>query len=73
MGNDVKNYAKCRIASGVDFRIILYLQSVKKPRHDVKFAIVSIMNLKKNTIRLIIVDKAYYTNFIMICINEEKM
>ena len=42
-----------------------------RPRHDVKFAIASIRGLKKYNPQFIIADKAYDTNAIRTCINEE--
>ena len=69
--HDVKNFTKCHIAIDVDSRIILYSQAVKGPRHDVKFAIASIRGLKKYNPQFIIADKAYDTNAIRTCINEE--
>ena len=70
-GKDVKNFTKCHIAIDVDSRIILYSQAVKGPRNDVKFAIASIRSLKKFNPKFIIADKAYDTNAIRTCINEE--
>ncbi|WP_458404308.1 transposase [Methanobrevibacter sp.] len=55
----------------VDSRIILYSQAVKGPRHDTKFAIASIRSLKKYNPQFIIADKAYDSNAIRTCINEE--
>ena len=69
--HDVKNFTKCHIAIDVDSRMILYSQAVKGPRHDVKFAIASIRGLKKYNPQFIIADKAYDTNAIRTCINEE--
>ncbi len=69
--HDVKNFTKCHIAIDVDSRMILYSQAVKGPRHDVKFAIASIRGLKKYNPQFIIADKAYDTNTIRTCINEE--
>ena len=45
--HDLKNFIKCPIAIDADSRIILYAQTVKGSRHDVKFAIASIRGLKK--------------------------
>lgn len=69
--HDVKNFTKCHIAVDVDSRIILYSQAVKGPRHDTKFAIASIRSLKKYNPQFIIADKAYDSNAIRTCINEE--
>jgi transposase len=69
--HDVKNFTKCHIAVDVDSRIILYSQAVKGPRHDAKFAIASIRSLKKYNPQFIIADKAYDSNAIRTCINEE--
>ena len=66
-----KNFTKCHIAIDVDTRLILYSQAVKGPRHDTKFAIASIRSLKKYDVDYIIADKAYDTNKIRTCINEE--
>lgn len=67
----MKNFTKYHIAVDVDSRIILYSQAVKGPRHDAKFAIASIRSLKKYNPEFIIADKAYDSNAIIICINEE--
>ena len=67
----MKNFTKCHIAVDVDSRIILYSQAVKGPRHDTKFAIASIRSLKKYNPQFIIADKAYDSNAIRTCINEE--
>ena len=69
--HDVKNFTKCHIAVVVDSRIKLYSQAVKGPRHDAKFAIASIRSLKKYNPQFIIADKAYDSNAIRTCINEE--
>lgn len=66
-----KNFTKYHIAIDVDTRLILYSQAVKGPRHDTKFAITSIRSLKKYDVDYIIADKAYDTNKIRTCINEE--
>ena len=66
-----KNFTKCHIAIDVDTRLILYSQAVKGPKHDTKFAIASIRSLKKYNVDYIIADKAYDTNKIRTCINEE--
>ena len=70
-GKERKNYTKCHIAVDVDTRIILYSQALKDPKHDTQFAIASIRSLKKYNIKYIITDKAYDTNKIRECINEE--
>ena len=70
-GFSVKYYCKCHIAVDVDSRMILYSQAVKGPRHDTKFAIASIRSLKKYNIEYVIADKAYGTEPIRRCINEE--
>ena len=67
----MKNFTKCHIAVDVDSRLILYSQAVKGPRHDTKFAIASIRSLKKYNPQFIIADKAYDSNPIRTCINEE--
>ena len=66
-----KNFTKCHIAIDVDTRLILYSQALKGPKHDIKFVIASIRSLKKYDVDYIIVDKAYDTNKIRTCINEE--
>ena len=66
-----KNFTKCHIAIDVDTRLILYSQALKGPKHDTKFAIASIRSLKKYDVDYIIADKAYDTNKIRTCINEE--
>ena len=66
-----KNFTKCHIAIDVDTRLILYSQALKGPKHDIKFAIVSIRSLNKYDVDYIIADKAYDTNKIRTCINEE--
>ena len=44
---------------------------VKGSRHDTKFVIATIWSLKKYNVKYIIVDKAYNTEHIRRCINEE--
>ena len=68
---NVKYYTKCHIAIDVESRMILYSQAVRGPRHDTKFAIAAIRSLKKYNIQYIIADKAYDTEPIRTCINEE--
>lgn len=64
-------YTKSHIAIDVDSRLILYLQAVRKPKHDTTFAIASIRSLKKYKSEYVIVDKAYDTEKIRECINKE--
>ena len=70
-GKERKSYTKCHIAVDIDTKIILYSQALKCPKHDTQFAIASIRSLKKYNIKYIITDKAYDTNKIRECINEE--
>ena len=42
-----KKYTKYLMVIAVDSRIILYLDAVKDSKHGVRFAIASIMSLKK--------------------------
>ena len=70
-GKERKNIIKYHIAIDVDTGLILYSQAVKGPRHDTKFAIASIRSLKKYNVDYIIANKAYDTNKIRTCINEE--
>ena len=70
-GKERKSFTKCHVVVDVDSRIILYSQATKGPRHDTKFAIAAIRSLKKYYVDYIIADKAYDTNKIRECINEE--
>ena len=69
--HDVKNFPKCHITIDVDSRMILYLQAVNGQIHNIKFVIVLIRTLIKYNPQFIIDDKAYGSNTIRTCINEE--
>ena len=68
---NVKYFTKIHIAIDVESRIILYSQAVRGPKHDIKFVIAPLRSLKKYNIQYIIADKAYDTEPILNCINEE--
>ena len=70
-GYNVKYFTKYHIAIDVESRMILYPQAVRGPRHDTKIAIAALRSLKKYNIQYIIADKAYDTEPIRNCINEE--
>ncbi|WP_363139657.1 transposase [uncultured Methanobrevibacter sp.] len=55
----------------VDSRLILHFAAQRGPRFDIRFAIVAIRNIKKYNPKYILVDRAYDTELIRKCINEE--
>ena len=66
-----KSYVKNHIAIDVETRLILHYTTNKGPKYDTTFAISTIRQIKKYKPRYIIADKAYDTEPIRKCINEE--
>ena len=66
-----KNYIKNHIAIDVDTRMILNYAANRDPKYDTQFAIASIRKLKPYKPHHILADKAYDTEPIRKCINEE--
>ena len=66
-----KSYVKNHIAINVNTQLILDYQVQRGPRHDTHFAKQSIRNIKIYKPHYIIADKAYDTEPIRKCINEE--
>ena len=66
-----KNYIKNHIAIDVDTRMILNYAANRGPKYDTQFAIASIRKLKPYKPHYILADKAYDTEPIRKCINEE--
>ena len=70
-GKSRKSYIKNHIAINVDTRMILNYRANKGPKHDTQFALASIRQLKPYKPHYILVDKAYDSEEIRRCINEE--
>ena len=70
-GKCIKNYIKNHIAIDVDTRMILNYAANRGPRFDTRFAIPAIRNIKKYNPKYILADRAYDTEPIRKCINEE--
>jgi len=66
-----KSYIKNHIVIDAKSRLILDYQTQKGPKHDTHFAIVSIKKTKKYKPKYILADRAYDTEPIRKCINEE--
>ena len=66
-----KSYIKNHIAIDVKSRLILNYQTQKGPKYDTQFAIASIRKIKKYKPHYILADRAYDTEPIRKCINEE--
>ena len=66
-----KSYIKNHIAIDVDTRMILNYSANQGPKYDTQFAIASIRQLKPYQPHYILADKAYNTEPIRKCINEE--
>ena len=66
-----KNYVKNHISIDVDSRLILHFAAQRGPRFDTRFAISAIRNIKKYKLKYILADRAYDTEPIRKCINEE--
>lgn len=66
-----KSYVKNHIAIDVKTRLILHYAAQKGPKYDTQFAIKSIRQIKKYNPHYILADKAYDTEPIRKCINEE--
>ena len=70
-GKSRKSYIKNHIAINVDTRMILNYAANKGPKHDTQFALASIRQLKPYKPHYILADKAYDSEEIRKCINEE--
>ena len=66
-----KSYVKNHITIDVETRLILHYAVQKGPKYDTTFAIASIREIKKYKPHYILADKAYDTEPIRKCINEE--
>ncbi len=66
-----KSYIKNHIAIDVDTRMILNYAAKKGPKSDTQFVIASIRQLKTYKPHYILADRAYDTEPIRKCINEE--
>ncbi|MDL2247040.1 transposase, partial [Methanobrevibacter sp. OttesenSCG-928-K11] len=66
-----KSYIKNHIAIDVKTRLILDYTTQRGPKYDTTFAIQSIRNIKKYKPHYILADRAYDTEPIRKCINEE--
>ena len=66
-----KSYVKNHISIDVDSRLILHYAAQRGPRFDTRFALAAIRNIKKYKPKYILADRAYDTEPIRKCINEE--
>lgn len=66
-----KSYVKYHAAIDVKTRLILHQSAQRGPRYDTKFALAAIRRVKKYKPRYILADRAYDTELIRQCINEE--
>jgi transposase len=66
-----KSYIKNHIAIDVKTRLILHYQTLRGPKHDTQFAKPAIRQIKKYKPHYIVADKAYDTESIRKCMNEE--
>lgn len=66
-----KSYVKNHISIDVDSRLILHFAAQRGPRFDTRFAIAAIRNIKKYNPKYVLADRAYDTEPIRKCINEE--
>lgn len=66
-----KSYVKNHISIDVESRLILHFAAQRGPRFDTRFAIAAIRNIKKYNPKYILADRAYDTETIRKCINEE--
>ena len=55
----------------MDSRLIVHFAAQRGPRFDTRFAISAIRNIKKYKPKYILADRAYDTEPIIKCINEE--
>ena len=65
-----KSYVKNHISIDVESRLILHFAAQRGPRYT-RFAIAAIRNIKKYNPKYILADRAYDTELIRKCINEE--
>ena len=66
-----KSYVKNHISIDVESRLILHFAAQRGPRFDTRFAIAAIRNIKKYKPKYVLADRAYDTEPIRKCINEE--
>jgi transposase len=66
-----KSYIKNHITIDTKTRLILHYQTQRGPKHDTQFAKPAIRKIKKYKPLYIVADKAYDTEQIRKCINEE--
>ena len=70
-GKSRKSYIKNHIAIDIDTRLILHYAANKGPKYDTEFAIPAIRKIKKYKPHYVLADKAYDSEPIRKCINEE--
>jgi transposase len=66
-----KSYIKNHLTIDVKTRLILYYQTSRGPKYDTQFAKPALRQIKKYKPQYIVADKAYDTEPIRKCINEE--
>jgi hypothetical protein len=66
-----KSYIKNHLTIDVKTRLILYYQTSRGPKYDTQFAKPALRQIKKYKPHYIVADKAYDTEPIRKCINEE--
>ena len=66
-----KSYVKNHISIDVDSRLILHYAAQRGTRFDTRFALAAIRNIKRYKPKYILADRAYDTEAIRKCINEE--
>ena len=66
-----KSYVKYHATIDVETRLILHQSAQRGPRYDTKFALAAIRGVKKYKPHYILADRAYDTELIRKCINEE--
>ena len=70
-GKSRKSYIKNHISIDIDTRLILHYATNKGPKYDTEFAIPAIRQIKKYKPHYVLADKAYDSEPIRKCINEE--
>ncbi|WP_235592324.1 transposase [Methanobrevibacter olleyae] len=68
-----KRYTKNHIAIDVDTRMILHYGVSRGPKHDTQFALAAIRQTKKYQPHYFLADRAYDSEEIRKCINEETL
>ena len=70
-GKSRKSYIKNHISIDIGTRLILHYAATKGPKYDTEFAIPAIRQIKKYKPHYVLADKAYDSEPIRKCINEE--